>query len=80
MQGSTVIAIGGPYSKSQMNTIVSDTLCLPAGCYEFAIADLEGDGLSTIGCSEGDVYCHRARMVRLAAAKILAGWICSTFA
>jgi hypothetical protein len=53
MQGSTVIAIGGPYSKSQMNTIVSDTLCLPDGCYEFAIADLEGDGLSTIGCSEG---------------------------
>lgn len=39
------IAQGGPYPKSEFLTTFYDTLCLPAGCYDFTAYDAAGDGL-----------------------------------
>ncbi len=41
--GSITYAVGGPYTQ-QIQTI-TETPCLPAGCYNFTIYDSYGDGL-----------------------------------
>ncbi len=42
---SNVVASGGPYDKAIAGTEFKDTLCLPDGCYSFAILDEYGDGI-----------------------------------
>lgn len=46
-----IVAFSQPWTLEQMNSIQSDTLCLPNGCYEFTIIDK--NGLGPIACSEG---------------------------
>ena len=46
---NAILYSGGPYSNSNMNTIVVD-MCLPNGCYLFDIFDSGGDGIC---CSYG---------------------------
>lgn len=41
----TVVAQGGPYTKARANQLVTDTLCLPQGCYAFRINDAYNDGI-----------------------------------
>ncbi len=41
----TVVAQGGPYTKARANQLVTDTLCLPQGCYTFRINDAYNDGI-----------------------------------
>ncbi|MEZ4685120.1 MAG: fibronectin type III domain-containing protein [Bacteroidia bacterium] len=41
--GGTLVGSGGPYGSS--GTVYDQTLCLPAGCYDFTIFDSYGDGI-----------------------------------
>ena len=41
--GGSVVASGGPYSVA--GSTVSQTFCLPDGCYDFTINDSYGDGI-----------------------------------
>ncbi|MCB0778757.1 MAG: hypothetical protein KDC03_04300, partial [Flavobacteriales bacterium] len=41
----TVLASGGPYQDNADGTVVSATLCLANGCYDFTIYDDYGDGI-----------------------------------
>jgi hypothetical protein len=41
----TVLASGGPYPKKKKGLVIRDTLCVVDGCYNFEIADADGDGL-----------------------------------
>ncbi|MBP9079670.1 MAG: ASPIC/UnbV domain-containing protein, partial [Flavobacteriales bacterium] len=42
-----VVHAGGPYADG--DTLVADTICVPAGCYKFKVFDSNGDGLSAGG-------------------------------
>jgi hypothetical protein len=42
--GATV-ASGGPYATSQKGATITNSNCLPAGCYTFTINDSYGDGI-----------------------------------
>ena len=42
---NVVVAKGGPYLKEQSGRTMTDTLCLPEGCYRFKIEDSHEDGL-----------------------------------
>lgn len=39
------IASGGPYPKKQAGLTITDTICLPDGCYNLRFYDNDGDGL-----------------------------------
>ena len=41
----TIVAQGGPYSKTLANQWVLDTFCLPQACYTFQINDAYNDGI-----------------------------------
>ncbi len=45
-----IVAANGPYPNFQNGQVKTSNLCLPAGCYEFTIFDLWGDGIC---CSYG---------------------------
>lgn len=44
-QTTEVVASGGPYSGLASGTVVTDTICLPDGCYTYTINDSYGDGI-----------------------------------
>jgi len=44
-QGATVVASGGTYGRQPDGSTVSETNCLPDGCYDFTIFDSFGDGI-----------------------------------
>ncbi len=44
------LASGGPYNGLALGTTITDSLCLPDGCYTFTINDSYGDGIC---CSYG---------------------------
>jgi hypothetical protein len=50
-EGGAVVGASLPWTKLQMNSYQADTICLPDGCYNFVIKDV--DGLAGYGCSEG---------------------------
>jgi hypothetical protein len=41
----TVVEQGGPYSDGQASTVISEELCVPAGCYRLVVSDNAGDGI-----------------------------------
>jgi hypothetical protein len=41
----TVVEQGGPYSDGQASTVISEDLCVPAGCYRLVVSDNAGDGI-----------------------------------
>jgi hypothetical protein len=43
VSGSTTLASGGPYATA--GATVTETFCLPDGCYDFVINDSYGDGI-----------------------------------
>ena len=51
LDGSTVLASGGTYGSEPDGSTVTETLCLPDGCYDFVISDSYGDGIC---CSYGN--------------------------
>ncbi|MEY3397736.1 MAG: hypothetical protein RL220_330, partial [Bacteroidota bacterium] len=40
----TVVASGGPYVNNQQGLDISQSICIPGGCYTFTISDSYGDG------------------------------------
>jgi len=42
---TAVVSSNGTYSGEPQNSVVSQTACLPEGCYDFVITDLYGDGI-----------------------------------
>lgn len=51
LDGATVVASGGTYGSQPDGSTVTETLCLPDGCYDFVISDVYGDGIC---CSYGN--------------------------
>lgn len=52
--GADVYYTGGPYDDSGSGgEVITGSYCLAAGCYEFAIMDEYGDGLTSAGCPSG---------------------------
>ncbi|WGD35709.1 immunoglobulin-like domain-containing protein [Olleya sp. YS] len=47
----TTVASGGTYGSQADGSTISETLCLPDGCYDFTITDAYGDGIC---CSYGN--------------------------
>ncbi|RAJ17961.1 immunoglobulin-like domain-containing protein [Olleya aquimaris] len=47
----TTVASGGTYGSQPDGSTISETLCLPDGCYDFTITDAYGDGIC---CSYGN--------------------------
>ena len=45
LDGSTVLASGGTYGSQPDGSTVTETVCLPDGCYDFVITDAYGDGI-----------------------------------
>ncbi len=41
----TVVEQGGPYSDGQASTVISEELCVPAGCFRLVVSDNAGDGI-----------------------------------
>jgi hypothetical protein len=41
----TVVEQGGPYSDGQASVVISEELCVPAGCYRLVVSDNAGDGI-----------------------------------
>jgi lysyl endopeptidase len=46
-QAGDILYAGGGYSDGSTTTVVSETFCLPAGCYTFKLMDEFGDGLTS---------------------------------
>lgn len=44
--GGATLYSGGPYQDGTEGTVITETFCLPAGCYDFIINDSYGDGLN----------------------------------
>lgn len=49
--GGATVGSGGPYSNDTNGAVISETFCLPDGCYDFIINDTYGDGIC---CSYGN--------------------------
>lgn len=43
---NTVVATGGPYSNGTPGTVITDTICVPEGCYRFGVHDAGGNGIN----------------------------------
>jgi len=41
------VATGGPYRKDQFLTVITDSLCIPEGCYRLQFLDAAGDGIDS---------------------------------
>ena len=50
-ENTVIISSNGTYSAEPQNSTVSQTVCLPEGCYDFVITDSYGDGIC---CAYGD--------------------------
>lgn len=46
----SVISSGGPFANGQNGTVLLEEICLPEGCYTFAMYDANGNGMC---CSSG---------------------------
>lgn len=49
-ENGTAVLSGGGYTNAQNSTTITQTTCLPVGCYDFIINDSYGDGIC---CSYG---------------------------
>jgi PKD repeat protein len=56
--GGLTVASGGPYSNVTGGETLTETICLPDGCYDFIINDSYGDGLNgtPAGCAVNGSY------------------------
>lgn len=43
--GGSVISSGGPFPNGQNGTVINEAICLPEGCYSFAMYDANGNGM-----------------------------------
>lgn len=41
----SVVGVGGPYEDKQEGVVITETFCLPTGCYTYTIFDSRDDGL-----------------------------------
>jgi len=41
----SIVGSGGPYEDKQEGVVISETFCLPTGCYTYSIFDSRSDGL-----------------------------------
>jgi hypothetical protein len=45
----SVVEQGGPYTNGAAGTVVTETLCVPAGCFRLVVNDAAGDGIAAGG-------------------------------
>ncbi len=51
LNGNNVIFQGGAYENNTVGTVITESICLPDGCYDFVIYDTYGDGIC---CTYGE--------------------------
>lgn len=47
--GNNVVGSGGPYTDGTAGTVITEAICVPAGCYRFGVHDANGDGMGQGG-------------------------------
>jgi hypothetical protein len=52
--GSTTLASGGPYTDGTPGTTITESICVPTGCYRLNVHDANGDGMGDGGYTVTD--------------------------